>query len=315
MKMIKDLVKMTDYITDRNDKHLNHSADNHKTIVFDNQANIDRKLRNIINMSNFHTTRIKLNRKGGKPSSPATSIMIAIPDIIGNKKISLEDIKKLHNLMIKDLVAKMNDIYQLNFTKKEEENFIKNYIISSIHFKDNNPHINIMLPSVVQIYKTISKDNKKFRSKDKIIKIRLGLRKFSYQTKLLVEQNMLNLGYSLSDCIIKKVRKNNTQNPIASMKQDIKDERLKQQEISNQLIEQTQEQKELNTKLQKLVKRMEIYSRRAEEELTKDREQMDLKRLEKNQRLYDKSKDKYELLRKALSSSYNNSPSLNLEPK
>ncbi len=316
MKSIKDLIKITDYITDRHDTHLNHNSDNHKTIVFDNQLEIDRKLKNIINIANFHTTRIKLNRKGGKPSSPATSIMIAIPDIIGNKKISLEDITKLHNIMIKDTVSKLNEIYKLNFTKNEEIKFIKDYVVSSIHYKDNNPHINIILPSIVKTFTTIKKeDNKKYRTVDKILKLRLGLRKFSYHTKLLVEQNMLKMGYSLSDYVIKKVRENKKLNPMASMKQDIKEERKKQQEISTQMEEETQEQKKLNIQLQKLVKRMEVYSRRAEEELAKNKEEMDLKRLEKNQRLYDKSKDKYELLRKALSSSYNNSPSLNLEPK
>ncbi|WP_434580447.1 hypothetical protein MLC52_10890 [Sulfurimonas sp. NW15] len=315
MKTIKDLVRIADYITDRNDNHINHSSDNHKTVVFDNQTDVDRKLRNIINIANFHTTRIKLNRKGGKPSSPATSIMISLPEIIGEKRISLEDMKKLHNIMIRDIVSKLNEIYKLNFTKNEAQKFINDYVISSIHFKKNNPHINIMLPSVVKTFTTIEKDNKKYRATNKIKKLRLGLRKFSYQTKLLVEQNMLKMGYSLSDYVIKKVRKNNKQNPIASMKQDIKDERLKQEKISTQMVEQTEEQKKLNIQLQKLVKRMEVYSRRAEEELAKDREQMDLKRLEKNKRLYDKSKDKYDLLKKALSSSYNNSPSIDLTPK
>lgn len=315
MKTINDLVRITDYITDRNDTHINHSADNHKTIVFDSQTDIDRKLRNIINISNFHTTRIKLNRKGGKSSSPATSIMISLPNTIGEKKISLEDIEKLHYSMIKDTVAKLNDIYKLNFTKNEEKIFINKYVVSSIHFKENNPHINIILPSIVETYKTIQKNNESKRVRDDIIKIRLGLRKFSYHTKLLVEKNMFKLGYSLSDYVIKKHRENKILNPMASMKQDIKDERKKQQEISTQLLEQSEEQKDMNHKLKKLIKRMEIYSRRAEDELAKSREEMDLKRLEKNQKLYDKSKDKYELLRKALSSSYNNSSSIDLAPK
>ena len=104
MKSVNDLIKITDYITDRNDKHINHSSDNHKTIVFDSQTDIDRKLKNMINISNFHTTRIKLNRKGGKPSSPATSIMISLPENIADKKISLEDMKKLHKIMIRNIV-------------------------------------------------------------------------------------------------------------------------------------------------------------------------------------------------------------------
>lgn len=315
MKTIKDLVRTTDYITDRNDNHINHSSDNHKTIVFDTQTDIDRKLRNIINISNFHTTQIKLNRKGGRPSSPATSIMISIPEIIGDKKISLEDMQRLHDIMIGDTISKLNEIYTLNFTKNEEKMFINKYVISSIHFKENNPHINIMLPSVVETFKTIQKENKKVRTRDNILKLRLGLRKFSYQTKLLVEKNLFKIGYSLSDYLIKKVRDNKTQNPMASMKQDIKDERVKQQELSIQLQQEQSVNEELKIQLQKLVKRMEIYSIRAEEELAKNREDMDLKRLEKNQKLYDKSKDKYELLRQALSSSYNKSPSINLTPK
>jgi len=62
---------------------------------------------------------------------------------------------------------------------------------------------------------------------------------------------------------------------------------------------------------------MEIYSKRAQDELDKDKEEQDLKRLEKNQQLYEKSKSKYDLLRKALSAttSYNKSPSIDLQPK
>nr|WP_321267749.1 hypothetical protein [uncultured Sulfurimonas sp.] len=258
MKSINDLIKITDYITDRNDTHLNHSSDNHKTIVFDDQTDVDRKLRNIINISNFHTTRIKLNRKGGKPSSPATSIMISLPEIIGDKKISLDDIKKLHHSMIRDEVSKLNEIYKLNFTPQEEKKFINMYVISSIHFKDNNPHLNIIIPSVVETFKDTLKDNKKVRARDNIVKLRLGLKKFSYQTKLLVEKNMFKLGYSLTDYVIKKVRENKKLNPIASIKQDIKDERKKQIQFTHNLEEENKNSILEMQQLQQLFKEMEF---------------------------------------------------------
>ena len=295
MKSIKDLIKITDYITDRHDTHTNHNSDNHKTIVFDNQLEIDRKLKNIINIANFHTTRIKLNRKGGKPSSPATSIMISIPEIIGDKKISLKDITKLHNIMIKDTVSKLNEIYKLNFTKNEEAKFIKDYVVSSIHYKDNNPHINIILPSVVKTFTTIKKeDNKKYRTVDKILKLRLGLRKFSFHTKLLVEQNMLKMGYSLSDYVIKKVRENKKLNPMASIKQDIKQEREKQEQISNQLQKQNnqlllevqqlqelfQDMEFMKDTSQKLVKRINVYLNRMQTAIS----EQNIEKFNKNQK-------------------------------
>lgn len=302
MKSIKDLIKTTDYITDRNDTHLNHTSDNHKTIVFDNQSDVDRKLKNIINIANFHTTRIKLNRKGGKPSSPATSIMISIPEIIGDKKISIEDIKKLHNIMIRDEVSKLNEIYKLNFTPQEEKKFINMYVISSIHFKDNNPHINIIIPSVVETFKDTIKDNQKVRARDNIVKLRLGLKKFSYQTKLLVEKNMFKLGYSLTDYVIKKVRKNKKLNPMASMKQDIKEEKNKQLKITNNLEEVAnqsllefqqlqhifKEMEFLKEVSEKLKKRIDIYLNRMATAL----EENDKEKFDKNKALADKSYNK-----------------------
>ncbi|MBU4003007.1 MAG: hypothetical protein KKB94_11880, partial [Proteobacteria bacterium] len=174
VKSTKSLINLVDYITDKHDEHINHLSDNHKTIVFDEQQVIDRKLKNMINIFNYHNTKVKLNRKGGRPGSPASSIMISIPENIANKTVDIKTMEKFHKKMVDDTVSKLNEIYNLNWTKEEEELFKNNYLISSIHFKKSNPHINIMIPSIVQTYKNIEKDNKVMRAKSAILKIRLG---------------------------------------------------------------------------------------------------------------------------------------------
>ena len=299
LKKINDLIRMTDYITDRNDEHINHSSDNHKTIVFNNQKEIDTKLKNIISISNYHSTKIKLNRKGGRPSSPATSIVISIPEQFGDNFISLLNLKLLHRLLITDIIEKLNEIYKLNWTQSEQKKFIDMYVISSIHFKKNNPHINIILPSIVETFKT--KDNKQVRTKSKVVKLRLGLKQFSYQTKLLVDKNMSKIGYSLSSYIIKKVRKNKKSNPIASLKQDIKIEKSQQEKITQTL------QNELNSLQDDLLQIKELFDsmeflKESSEKLQK-RISIYLKRMDTS--FYEKNIQKFEKNEKLVNKSYN----------
>ena len=302
LKKVNDLIRMTDYITDRNDEHINHSRDDHKTIVFDSQKKVDSKLINIISIANYHSTKIKLNRKGGRPSSPATSIVISIPEQFGDNFISLLNLKLLHRLLITDIIKKFNEIYKLNWTQSEQKEFIDMYVISSIHFKKNNPHINIILPSIVETFKTVNKDNKQVRTKNKVVKLRLGLKQFSYQTKLLVEKNMSKIGYSLSSYIIKKVRKNKKSNPIASLKQDIKIEKSQQEKITqtlqnelNSLQDNLIEIRELFDSMEflkesseKLQKRISIYLKRMDTAFF----EKDIQKFEKNEKLVNKSYNK-----------------------
>lgn len=312
VKSVKSLITLTDYITDRNDKHINHQGENHKTIVFDTQEVIDKKLRNVIDLHNIHHTRIKLNRKGGRPSSPATSIMVSLPPKIRNKEVDTQTMKKFHDLMISDIVKKMNEVFNIHWTPSEQNNFISDFVISSIHMKDNNPHLNIMLASVVRKFKSVKNDKEEtIRKYDGLQKIRLGLRKFSNQVKLLATQNMARLGFSLSDYTIQKARTSKRLNPVASLKQDIKEEKEKQVQLTQNLESKLEQQEKTNELIQTFLKRMEIYEKRMQDAI----ESGDTKKMQKNEKLYQKAKDKYDQIRSALKTSYSNDTGIDLSPK
>ncbi len=297
-------INIADYIY--NDNHYNHDKKGHSIISY-NEKYIDTVMRNYLSLQQRFDNEKIIKGVAGRKASYGKSLVLSFPP-----NISLTDTqyKEINDIYIKSIVKFISEENGLNYTDKQIDRFTSMFILSSLHKQDNsNDHLNMILPNVFIDY----------NSNNQLKRIDLGKKKYSYFLKKLINKVMLDrfsinyLDYQIQNQRNTKKRKN-----IIHHTKDKLNEQLQTQKIlSDQLEREIEKNEELNKQLNKLIKRMEIYSKRAKEELQKDKEEQDLKRLEKNQQLYEKSKNKYDMLREALSAttSYNNSPSKDLKPK
>ena len=297
-------INIADYI--HNEMHHNHHKTGH-TIISYNEKNIDTVMRNYLSIQQRFDNEKLLKGIAGRKASYGKSLVLSFPP-----DISLTDTqyKEINDIYIKSIVKFISKENELNYTDKQVDKFSRMFILSSLHKqKNSNDHLNLIIPNVFIDY----------NNNNQLKRIDLGKKKYSYFLKKLINKVMLDkfninyLSYEIQNQRTSRKRKNIIHHTKEKLDQQIQTQKY----LSNQLTCEIEKNEELNQQLNKLVKRMEVYTKRVQQELEKDKEEQDLKRLEKNQQLYEKSKSKYDLLRKALSAttSYNNSPSKDLKPK
>ncbi|WP_457743324.1 hypothetical protein [Sulfurimonas sp.] len=299
----RGFINIADYI--HNDMHHNHEKTGHKIISY-NEKNIDTVMRNYLSIQQKLDNEKLLKGVAGRKASYGKSLVLSFPP-----DISLTDTqyKEINDIYIKSIVEFISKENRLNYTDKQVDKFAGMFILSSLHKqKNSNDHLNFIIPNVFRDY----------NNNNQLKRIDLGKKKYSYFLKKLINKVMLDkfninyLTYEIQNQRTSRKRKN-----IIHHTKDKLDQQLQtQKKLSTQLTCEIEKNEGLTLKLNKLIKRMEIYSQRAKEELNKDKEEQNLQRLEKNQQLYEKSKSKYDLLKKALSSATSyNSPSIDLKPK
>ena len=223
-------------------------------------------------------------KASGRKSSYGKSILLSLPSSI---QLEEKDYKRIRDLILIRLVNFISSEYKLNYDKSQRDRFINNYILSTAHLQNSNNHINILVPNVFVDY----------NSENKIIRVDLGRRKFSYFTKQTFNYVMLQyFNKNFLDYEIKSHKETKKTNSQYSYK-------LKQlEEQKEDLNIQISNIKDLftdpNENLIKLQKRVDIYLNRMETAI----EEKNFDKFEKNKELIKRNMEKIknELIQKDL---------------
>ncbi len=250
---VNGVLNLYHYIYDTQNSHPNHKKKDHKVIGFEQQH------KSIV--KNFLSLQQRMDvihsLKGGKKScgrksSYGSSILLSFPKELNLK---VEDYKKIRDLILIKLIEFLSTEYNLDYNKQDRDKYITNYILSSLHL-DNSPHINIMVPNVMI----------DFKNQNNLTRVNLGKKKVSYFLKnslngILLEKFSKNhLDYQVKSHKISK-----KPNTIYSHK--LKQVEEKKEDLQSQIDNYSKLFSDTNETIQKLQKRVSIYSNRLETSL------------------------------------------------
>ena len=264
---INGVLNLYNYIYDTQNSHPNHQKKDHKVIGFEQKHNTI--VKNFLSlqqrMDNIHSLKSGKKRCGRK-SSYGSSILLSFPKELNLK---VEDYKKIRDLILIKLIEFLSKEYSLDYTKQDRDKYITNYILSSLHL-DNSPHINIMVPNVMIDYK----------NQNNLTRVNLGKKKVSYFLKNSLNGILLNrFSKNHLDYQIKSHKETKKTNTMYSHK--LKEVESKKEDLKSQIENLSNLFTDTNETIQKIQKRVSVYSNRMETSI----KEQDNDKFEKNKKL------------------------------
>jgi hypothetical protein len=267
---VKSFLNLYEYIYDLKNQHPNHNLKEfHKVIGFeDRHPQISKNFLNLQMKIDIEKNFLIGKKASGRKSSYGKSILLSLPSSIQLEE--KEDYKRIRDLILIRLVNFISAEYKLNYDKSQRDRFINNYILSTAHLQNSNNHINILVPNVFIDYK----------NENKLIRVDLGKRRFSYFVKQSF--NYIMLQYFNNNYLDYKIQAHKETKKINSQF----NYKLKQlEEQKEDLTHQISNMKNLfnltNENLTKLQKRVDIYLNRMDTAI----EEQDKIKFEKNKEL------------------------------
>jgi hypothetical protein len=280
---VKSFLNLYEYIYDLKNQHPNHNLKEfHKVVGFeDRHPQISKNFLNLQMKIDIEKNFLIGKKASGRKSSYGKSILLSLPSSI---QLEEKDYKRIRDLILIKLVNFISSEYKLNYDKSQRDRFINNYILSTAHLQNSNNHINILVPNVFIDY----------NNENKLIRVDLGKRRFSYFVKQSFNYIMLN--YFNKDYLDYEIQAHKI-----SKKTNLYSYKLKQD-----LINQISNMKNLfnltNENLTKLQKRVDIYLNRMDTAI----QEQNKEKFEKNKELIERNLEK---IKEELQKDYSKTPS------
>ncbi|QKF76352.1 hypothetical protein [Arcobacter defluvii] len=289
---VKSFLNLYEYIYDLKNQHPNHNLKEfHKVVGFeDRHPQISKNFLNLQMKIDIEKNFLISGKKAsGRKSSYGKSILLSLPSSI---QLEEKDYKRIRDLILIRLVNFISSEYKLNYDKSQRDRFINNYILSTAHLQNSNNHINILVPNVFIDYK----------NENKLLRIDLGKRRFSYFIKQSF--NYIMLQYFNNNYLDYEIQAHNKISKKTNSQYYYK---LKQVEEQKQdLTHQISNMKNLfnltNENFTKLQKRVDIYLNRMDTAI----QEQNKEKFEKNKELIERNLEK---IKEELQKDYSKTPS------
>ena len=259
---VKSFLNLYEYIYDLKNQHPNHNLKEfHKVVGFeDRHPQISKNFLNLQMKIDIEKNFLIGKKASGRKSSYGKSILLSLPSSI---QLEEKDYKRIRDLILIRLVNFISAEYKLNYDKSQRDRFINNYILSTAHLQNSNNHINILVPNVFINY----------NNENKLIRVDLGKRRFSYFVKQSFNYIMLQyfnnnyLDYEIQAHKISKKKNSQFNYKLIQLEEQKKD-------LTHQISNMKNLFNLTNENLTKLQKRVDIYLNRMDtaiEEQNKDK--------------------------------------------